>query len=67
MQLKTNIMCGACIAKVTPVLNDVLGENNWKVDITDPNKILSVEGEDLQKIDVINAVAKAGYKAEEII
>ena len=60
-------MCGACIAKVTPVLNDVLGENNWKVDITDPNKILSVEGEDLQKIDVINAVAKAGYKAEEII
>ena len=38
IQLKTNIMCGSCIQKVTPVLNEKLGENNWKVDTQNPKK-----------------------------
>jgi copper chaperone CopZ len=66
-QFKTNIMCGSCIEKVTPVLNENLGENKWQVDIKDPKKILTVSAEDASKTDVINAVEKAGYKAEEII
>jgi len=64
-QFKTNIMCGSCIAKVTPVLNETLGENNWKVDIKDPKKVLTVST-DAPQNQVINAVEKAGYKAEEL-
>ena len=64
MELKTNIMCGSCIAKVTPILNEVIGENNWKVDILDPKKILSVTDTSLAESDIIKAVEKAGYKAE---
>lgn len=30
--LKTNIMCGSCIQKVTPALNDQIGEGNWEAD-----------------------------------
>ena len=60
-------MCDSCIAKVTPVLNENLGENKWEVDIKNPKKILTVSAEDASKTDVINAVEKAGYKAEEII
>ncbi len=63
MELKTNIMCGSCIAKVAPVLNEIIGEDNWKVDISNPKKILSVTG-NLAESDVIKAVEKAGYKAE---
>jgi copper chaperone CopZ len=66
-QFKTNIMCDSCIVKVTPVLNENLGENNWEVDIKNPKKILTVSAEDANKADVISAVEKAGYKAEEII
>lgn len=65
-QFKTNIMCGACIAKVTPVLNETFGENNWKVDTQNPNKILSVSTNNNQN-DIIKAVAKAGYNAEELV
>jgi copper chaperone CopZ len=63
IQVKTNIMCGSCIAKVTPVLNQIIGDNNWSVDTTNPAKILTVKSEILNEEDVINAVAQAGYKA----
>ncbi len=66
IQLKTNIMCGSCIEKVTPVLNEKFGENNWKVDTQNPKKVLTVTAENVDKKEVINAVAQAGYKAEEL-
>jgi copper chaperone CopZ len=66
-QFKTNIMCGSCIAKVTPVLNETFGENNWEVDTQNPKKVLTVSTEDGNVNDVIKAVEKAGYKAEELV
>jgi copper chaperone CopZ len=66
-QFKTNIMCGDCIAKVTPVLNETFGEHNWEVNIKDPKKILSVSSEKADEKTVQNVLAKAGYKAEELV
>ena len=66
IELKTNIMCGSCVAKVTPTLNEAVGEANWKVDTLNPKKILTVSTETLNEEDVIKAVAKAGYKAEKV-
>ena len=66
IELKTNIMCGSCIAKVKPTLNEVIGEGKWKVDTLNPKKVLTVTTEDLDQAQVINAVQKAGYKAEEL-
>ena len=66
-QFTTNIMCGSCIAKVTPVLNETFGETNWKVDIKDPKKVLTVSTADAKEDDVIKALEKVGYKAEELV
>ncbi|MGN6539365.1 MAG: heavy-metal-associated domain-containing protein [Ginsengibacter sp.] len=65
-KFKTNIMCGSCIAKVTPVLNETFGENNWKVDTQNPKKILTVSKDNINATDIISAVEKAGYMAEEL-
>ncbi|MGZ8561573.1 MAG: heavy-metal-associated domain-containing protein [Flavisolibacter sp.] len=62
--LKTNINCSACVANVTPTLNEKLGEKNWSVDTQNPKKILTVEAENLEEQDIIRAVEQAGYKAE---
>lgn len=62
IELKTNIMCSSCVANATPVLNEGLGENNWKVDTLNPNKILTVET-DKEISEVVKLVEKAGYKA----
>jgi copper chaperone CopZ len=66
IELKTNIMCGACIAKVTPNLNETVGQANWKVDIQNPKKILTVNSESLTEDDLIKAVEKTGYRAEKL-
>ena len=66
IQLKTNIMCGSCIAKVTPTLNEEIGAENWKVDTQNPKKILTVTTDKLDEGEVIKAVEKAGYKAEKM-
>lgn len=62
-QFKTTIKCSGCVAKVTPFLNEAVGEDNWEVDYTNPAKVLTVVGEQ-DKTRVIAAVEKAGYKAE---
>jgi copper chaperone len=64
IEVKTNIMCGSCIAKVTPTLNETVGEANWKVDTLNPKKILTVTTENLNEEQVIKAIEKAGFKAE---
>ena len=66
IQLKTNIKCSGCISQATPFLNDAVGEDNWKVDIQNPNKILTVAADNVSKSDVIKAVEKAGYTAQEL-
>lgn len=65
-QFKTNINCGSCIAKVTPVLNAEPQIKEWKVDTANPNKVLTVQTENLQEEEVRGLVQKVGFKAEKI-
>jgi copper chaperone len=65
IKFKTTIKCSGCVAKATPFLNEALGEDNWEVDIQNPSKVLTVLGES-DKTKVIQAVEKAGYKAEQL-
>ena len=64
-KFKTNIKCDACIEKVTPSLNEAVGANHWQVDITNPAKILTVEGENTEA-KIKESLEKVGYKAERI-
>ncbi len=41
MTIDTKINCGGCIAKVQGDLNELLGEGNWSVDTSLPNKPLT--------------------------
>jgi copper chaperone len=61
---KTNIKCGNCVATVTPFLNKAVGENNWQVDIQNPDKLLTVEGATVDQVK--EALKEAGYKAEPV-
>jgi copper chaperone len=62
LKFETTIKCSGCVAKVTPFLNEAVGEDNWEVDYNNPSKVLTVTGEN-DKTKVIQAVEKAGYKA----
>ncbi|OLY94560.1 copper chaperone [Cnuella takakiae] len=65
-QFKTNINCGGCVAKVTPILNNNPEVQQWQVDTNNPNKVLTVQSETLQEEDIKALVQKAGFKAEQL-
>lgn len=60
---KSNIHCGSCIQKVTPKLNSLEGIEAWKVDTAHPDKLLTVELEDIQPEEVIKALEEVGFNA----
>lgn len=66
LKFKTNIKCDGCVATVTPHLNEAVGEKSWRVDLTDINRTLTVEGSEGSDLAVVEALARAGYKAEKI-
>ncbi|MFD2569577.1 heavy-metal-associated domain-containing protein [Spirosoma soli] len=64
VKFKTNIKCGACVATVTPFLNEAVGEGHWQVDIQNPDKVLTADAAEATKVK--QAIEKAGYKAEPL-
>lgn len=62
---KTNINCGSCVRSVTGFLDDVPGITIWRVDVEDPDKILSVEGQVDEQL-IVSAVREAGFDIEPI-
>ena len=65
-QFKTNIKCGGCIAAVTPYLNANNEIKQWSVDTNNPDKILTVETDDLSHEAIAQIVKGAGYQAEPL-
>ncbi|MBL7795944.1 MAG: heavy-metal-associated domain-containing protein [Saprospiraceae bacterium] len=67
LKFKTNIKCMGCVANVTPELDQVVGAQHWEVDITSPDKVLTVKTGTLDAEDVAAAVSKAGYTATPLV
>ncbi len=65
-QFKTNINCGGCVAKVTPVLDATKGISEWTVDTSQKEKVLTVATDSLSAGEVIATVEKAGFKAQSL-
>lgn len=65
MKFKTNIKCDGCVSAVTPFLNQSVGQGNWQVDLTNPDRILTVNS-DAEEATVREALEKAGYKADKL-
>jgi copper chaperone len=60
----TNIKCSACVAKVTPYLDEAVGAGNWQVDLSQPSRPLTVTG-NTEAHTVQESIQKAGYRAEK--
>jgi len=67
LKFKTNIKCGGCIATVTPHLDALQNVDQWAVDTTVADKILTVHvNENALPGSVITTLKKAGFDAELI-
>lgn len=66
LKFKTNINCGNCIKAVTPHLKAATGIRHWEVDTDNPEKILTVEGEELTAEQIMKVIKRAGFQAEPV-
>jgi len=64
LKFKTDIKCSGCLARVMPHLNNLAGKNTWRVDLLNPEKTLTVESNEIDSIEIIETINKAGFKAE---
>lgn len=62
---KSNINCSGCVARVSPVLNDLRSIKTWEVNTEDPDKLLTIESEDEVTDEVKSALRKVGFKIEK--
>lgn len=65
-KFKTNLNCGSCVEKVKPFLDKLDGVTAWEVDTANPNKILTVNGVDIDNEKVIDTIEEVGFNAEII-
>ncbi len=63
IQVKTSAKCAGCVAKIAEKLNTFLSPDEWSIDLTTPDRILTVTA-DVDAHKVVEAVQAAGFKAE---
>lgn len=66
LRFKTNLQCGGCVRSATPFLNEAVGEGKWTVDVNSEQKVLEIVDKQVETQTVLNALAEAGFEAEEI-
>jgi copper chaperone len=66
LKFKTTVRCDGCVAKITPYLNGMKGLDSWSVDLSDPQRILTVESSGVTAGEISQVLEKAGYKAEKM-
>lgn len=62
---KTNAKCGGCVAKIETFLNTAVARDQWNIDLSTPDRILTITS-DLSDEEVVRLVTAAGFKAEKI-
>lgn len=61
---KTNIKCNNCLEKVRPFLEQKKEIKDWNINLSDPERTLSVTTENLTDQQIIELIKEAGFEAE---
>lgn len=65
MKFKTNAKCGGCTAAITMALKALAPAEDWKFDLSVPEKTLEYTGtEEIDPAKVVAIIKEAGFQAE---
>lgn len=65
-KFKTTINCGNCVNLVRPDLDGEPDIEHWEVDTQNPDKVLTVSGQDITRERVMSVVRDAGFEIEPL-
>ena len=66
LKFKTTLKCSGCVAAIKPKMDQLKNVEKWDVDLTQPIKILTVEGVDVDENEVITLIKQAGFDLNKI-
>ena len=58
--------CAGCIQSIKPFFNASPKVKDWKVDLSQPVKTITVSGDDVSKADVVSLLQQAGYDTMQV-
>ncbi len=61
--LKTDLHCGSCVSKIEPVLKAEKAISDYNIDLTHPDKLITITSENLEIKNVITKINNLGYHA----
>ena len=64
--LKTNIRYKKHVKTVAPLLDGQDNISRWNIDLNDIDKVLRIESNDLELIEVVQLIQEAGFHCEEL-
>lgn len=64
-KFKTSAKCMGCVNAIAAKLNNVVSQENWSIDLTSPDRVLTVKSDASDK-DIVKAVTEAGFKIEKL-
>lgn len=64
-KFKTSAKCMGCVNAIAAKLNNVVSQENWSIDLTSPDRVLTVKS-DAADGDIVKAVTEAGFKIEKL-
>lgn len=59
---KTDLRCGGCVNTIAPLLDTASGIASWKADVESPDKLLTLDGDDVGRKRVESLLGQAGYR-----
>lgn len=65
LKFKTNMKCEGCKNQIKPFLNDSKAITHWEVDLSHPDKVLTIETTDNVN-QTIALIEKAGFEAQPL-
>lgn len=63
-QFKTNINCGSCVNMVSGTLNEEIRIQEWEVDTSVADKILTLKSDGMDSPEIIALVSDLGFEIE---
>lgn len=66
LKFKTNLQCGGCVSKVQADLDAKVGINQWIVDTENPDKVLTINNENISPEEIETIVKSKGFIIEKL-
>lgn len=62
---RTSAKCNGCVSAIAGKLDEIMGREDWNIDLTSPDRVLTVKS-DVAEEEIVSRVKSLGFKIERI-